>query len=89
MAQWRQLVFFLPAERDEETPDWTEIVTTKLQSALSCKMKRQTDCLTERKFSLFLQQTQQTLVFCFVLAASSRQEGRASLITNSDSHSLW
>ena len=52
--------------RDLREVDQAEIVTyksTKLQSALSCKMKRQTDCLTERKFSLFLQQKHNKLLF--------------------------
>lgn len=62
---WRLLRLFLL---------WELILEIKLklsQSALSCKMKRQNDCLTERKLSLFLQQTQQTLVFVLFLAATT------------------
>ena len=42
-------------------------------------MKRQTDCLTERKCSLFLQKTQQTLVFCLLLAINSSEQSRPTL----------
>ena len=76
-----QVLLLVCFSYEEGDQSWhqTEIVTTKLQRALSCKMKRQTDCLTERKWILFLQQTQQTLVFCLVLAATT---------TNSD-NKLW